>query len=349
MKIKKNLSWPEDETYICNLLKEEKATLKIATKMKNETYFAEKWIRHHLKILGDTRLIIFDNMSTEESVFTVYEKYKNNIILISFDMYMDSIHMVSNFFHLYFSLAKSAKYFTVIDADEFLCLYERDKIVSDNSLINHLNESEEVDFFAPLWLQNVENMEDKFKIDRNSLYSMNASKPIVHSNMLKTLGTALSKRHFPVLHHVKNLPFADYKNAQTKFLLLHMKYANLYLRIKSNMQKLVAFGVVKNITDYKSLLTASQNTTSFKHAASYINETKKLIGSIINKEHGTNANSSEMSIVDGGKASFSCRETQLFLDHATNANYLELIQYDYEKGVRNQCKTINDFLELPKN
>lgn len=348
MKIRKYLSWPKDEAYICNLIEKERATLKIVTKMKNETYFVEKWILHHLKILGNTRLIIFDNMSTEDSVFEVYEKYKNNIILISFDMYMDCIHMASKFFSLYQALAKSTKYFTIIDADEFLCLYDQNTITSDHSIVSSLKRSEKVDFFAPLWLQNVENMENKFKIDRKSFSSANSSKPIVHSNIIKILGNSFLKGNFPVLHHTLNLPLADYKNAQTKFLLLHLKHVNLYLRIRSNMQKLVAFGVVNNVDDYKSLLTARYNPTWVKHANSYINETKSLVNSIINEKDTINNVNSEIDIASSGVVSFSCSETQVFFDHLINANYLNLIEYDHETGLRNQCKTIKEFLKMPK-
>ena len=114
------------------------------------------------------------------------------------------------------------------------------------------------------------------------------------------------------------------------------------------MQKLVAFGVVNNVDDYKSLLTARYNPTWVKHANSYINETKSLVNSIINEKYTINNVNSEIDIASSGVVSFSCSESQVFFDHLINANYLNLIEYDHETGLRNQCKTIKEFLKMPK-
>lgn len=342
----KKLSWPDDEAAICNLIEKERAALKIVTKMKNETYFAEKWIQHHAKILGNTKLIVFDNMSTERSVFDIYQKYKDNIILISFDMYMDCIHMASNFFSLYQYLAKSAKYFTIIDADEFLYLYDQGKLISDDSISRYLCKADKVDFFAPLWLQNIENMDSNFNIDKSSLLLVNGSKPIVNSAIVKTIGTSFLNGNFSLLHHVGNLPMADYKQTQTKFLLLHMKNINLYVRIRSDMQKLVALGIVKNVGDYGSLLMAHNNSTETGHEKSYINETVRLINKIVGCEHDAVNEDNILKIAAGGELSFSCCKTKSFFEYLINADYLDLIGYDYKKGINSQCKTIDEFLNL---
>ena len=98
------LSWPEQLDEICSCVSAEKTTLKIVTKTKKEVFFLEKWIRHHKQITNCARLIIFDNMSTDDEVFKIYKKYENDILVFSFQLYVDSIHMAHRFNPLYSSL-----------------------------------------------------------------------------------------------------------------------------------------------------------------------------------------------------------------------------------------------------
>jgi hypothetical protein len=137
------------------IIEEEKSIFKIVTKTKNESFFIEKWIVHHLNILQDTKLIIFDNMSDDDYVHSIYRKYRDNIILAKFDVYMDDIHMTSSFAKLYKSLSISTKFFTIIDSDEFLYMYDDGKIVNDNSIVKFINDNNDCNFFAPCWIENI--------------------------------------------------------------------------------------------------------------------------------------------------------------------------------------------------
>jgi hypothetical protein len=118
-----------NDTDVFKFIEQDKSVFKIVTKKKNESFFIEKWIVHHLNIIRDTKLIIFDNMSNDEYVHSIYRKYKDNIILIKFNMYMDCIHMCNKFMSLYKSLAASSRFFTIIDSDEYLYLYNDNKVI----------------------------------------------------------------------------------------------------------------------------------------------------------------------------------------------------------------------------
>lgn len=341
------LSWPWDATRICSLIEETKATLKIVTKMKNENFFVEKWITHHLNIVGDSKIIVFDNMSTESEVFTVYEKYKDRIILVEFDGYMDLIHMSNVFMQLYRSLAASSLFFTIIDADEYLYLWDGAKAVSDESVVSFLEAMTDVSFFAPLWLSNVGGNDRMLQFSPNDLWFAHMGKPIVSPRIIQALEAATLKYQCPVLHHTKDLPVEMYGKAPVAFFLAHLKNINKYQRIKSNMQKLEAIGVVKHQNDYRSLLTVKAELIEVGYIRSYIYETRNLTEMILHGEAVNDDLDNVVELMDGGCLKFYPEGLANIFEEVMNMDYFRLLKFDPELAVANNCGNFDNYRRLP--
>lgn len=337
------LAWPRDATRICSRIEGNKATLKIVAKMKNESFFVEKWILHHLQIAGDANVIIVDNMSTESEVFEVYEKYKKRIILIEYDDYMDFVHMSNVFMQLYRSLTASALFFTIIDADEYLYLWDGGKAVSDGSIVSFLAGSTDVSFFAPLWLANVGDNERLLQFSPNDLWFVHMGKPIVSPRIIPALESAALKYSCPALHHTKDLPVEMYGKAPMVFFLAHLKNVNKYHRIKSNMQKLAALGVVKHQNDYRSLLTVRAELIDVGYVRGYIDETRKLTEMILRGDAPKNDLENVVELVDGGGLKFYPEELAHAFEQIVNMDYFQILRFDPEVAAENHCTTFESY------
>ena len=267
------LSWQEQQPEICARIGSEKANLKIVTKTKNEVFFLEKWIRHHKKISDGARLIIFDNMSTDDEVFEIYKKYWNDILVFSFTSEVDSIHTTYKFMDLYAILKKTCNFFTIIDSDEFLYLYDGLKLIDDSRIINILQNRTNINLFVPAWLDTIHGSENTFRFKHKELSMFNYSKPIINARMVhKFFG------YYCEIHHTIKFPALVYGHAPTCFVLLHMKNLNKEQRIKANMEKLVAFGAIQDTKDFDTVLNANAEALPPGHIRGYVYEIHRLFG-----------------------------------------------------------------------
>ncbi|MCL2122806.1 MAG: glycosyltransferase family 2 protein [Desulfovibrionaceae bacterium] len=331
------------DTSVFKFLEHDKSIFKIVTKTKNEHFFIEKWIVHHLNILKGTKLIIFDNMSDDDYVLSIYRKYKDNIIIVKFDMYMDKIHMANNFLQLYKSLSVSSKFFTIIDSDEYLYLYDGDKVIKDNSIVKFLEDNADCNFFTPCWIENLANNEKLFSFSPLNLSYFHFSKPIINSKMIHIFETALSKYECPILHHTQQLPILTYGKTKTKFLLAHLKNLNKYQRIKSNMQKLSSVKVIKNESDFYTLLNGDINTINGSWR-NYVIETRNLIENLHFFEK-FNENET-IELCDNGVLKFTPESYEQEFKSLMNSDYFDLINFDINKVDINQHTTIRSCMHL---
>lgn len=343
------LCWPRDMLRICSLIASEKAVLKIVTKMKNESYFAERWILHYKNILGDVKLIVFDNMSTEPEVFEVYEKYKEHILLIRFEGFMDCLHMANKFMRLYQALAASARFFAILDADEFLYMTDGAKAISDQTIVTFLEGQEDVRFFAPFWLANINDRENIFGFDPKDLWLLHLGKPIVSSSIIPAFAHALKIYECPILHHTKDLPLAAYGRAPVCFVLLHLKNTNTYQRIKSNMQKLAAFGVVKDSKDFKSLLTIHPKNIEAGHIRGYVMETRRLTELILQNDKGQGQSGNRVELIGNTSLKFYPETLRQEFYSLIGRDYFDLFHFNAGIAAANHCTHIDSYIRLEKN
>ena len=328
------------------VIEQEKSILKIVTKTKNEVFFIEKWITHHLNILQDTRLIIFDNMSDDDYVRSIYGKYRDRIILVKFNGYMDCLHMANKFLPLYKSLSISSKFFTIIDSDEYLYFYDNDngKVVKDSLVIKFLEDNLDCNFFVPCWIENIADNEKLLSFNPNNFSLFNWSKPIINTKLIQTFESALTKYECPILHHTYQLPISTYGKAPTKFLLLHLKNLNKYQRIKTNMQKLVALNIINNDKDFSALLKINPN--DINHGRGYIIETIKLIEKILHYNDQHTDKQGTIELYDDGTLKFTPNSYEKDFIDLMNSDYFELINFDPNKIDINQFTSIESCKHL---
>lgn len=351
----------ETANYLQDIL-HSKTTLKIITKTKNERLLIEKWIKHHLAIIGEGKLIIFDNMSDDEYVLDIYEKYKDNIILIKFASHHNDVHSYELFKDLYDAVAESTDFFTVLDTDEFLYLYDDNKAIHDTSILDYLRENKDCDFFAPCWLDNIEEKENLLNLNSELLSIKEKAelielfdwgKAIINAKIVKN-----SKLEKPTYFftHTTYLPQLNYKKALTKFFIAHLKKFSKEQRILTNMNKLVSHQVLSRNNDFEGLLKLDpQNIKNGLHSA-YVRETQRLKGHRANPSMSSNIfPDNTMKIGNDDTIHFSNPLSEKEFSTLANSNYLDLIHYDYSKiipgkypclitwiGKYNSFLTIND-------
>lgn len=338
-----------DPNKLYSAIEQDKAVFKIVTKTKNERFFIEKWITHHLNIVQDAKLIIFDNMSDDEHVHSVYRKYKDNILLIKFYGYMDCIHMANKFMRLYETLAASSSFFTIIDSDEYLYLYDDGKLIKDNAIVKFLEANADCNFFAPCWLENKEDNEKLLSFNPHNLECFHGGKPIVNAQIVRVFETALTQYECPIIHHTHLLPVLTYGKTKTKFLLAHLKNLNKYQRIKINMLKLLSLNVVRHDKDFSTLLRLDMNALE-GGGRYYAIETKKLIESILDGKtsHADKTNNETIELCDDGTLIFTHESHERDFKRLMSSDYFTLINFDAQKIDVNSHTTINSCFPLCK-
>ncbi|MDR1660302.1 MAG: hypothetical protein LBR94_08200 [Desulfovibrio sp.] len=185
---------------------------------------------------------------------------------------------------LYRALARSSLFFTIIDSDEYLYLYDGNKIINDGSIVSLLNGSQDARFFAPCWINNVNADEKLLSFNPRNLWSFHMGKPVVNAKIIPEFEIALSKYDCPILHHTKDLPLSVYGKAPTRFLLLHLKNLNRYQRIRANMEKLVAFKIIRHRSDFTTLFQFNADLIQQGHVRAYVRETRELAGDILDSD-----------------------------------------------------------------
>jgi hypothetical protein len=339
-----NLSTNPDKVY--STIEKEKSVFKIITKTKNENFFIEKWIIHHLNILQDTKLIIFDNMSDDAYVHSIYEKYKDDIILVSFDWYMDCLHFLSWSKQLYQSVAISSNFFTIIDSDEYLYIYDDNKLVNDNRIIKFLGDNTDCNFYCPCFLENITDNDKLFLFNPHNLELLHWSKPIINTKLIPIFEESLKKHKWTSIQHTHLLPILTYGKTQIKFVLLHLKNLNKYQRINANMLKLLSLNVVKNKRDFSTLLKLDIDSIDGELGRQYVVETRKLVENILHNDK----NSADMSrdgiieIYDDLRMKFTPESYEQDFKKFMNSDYFDLINFDPDKIDINRYTTIHSCL-----
>jgi hypothetical protein len=260
---------------------------------------------------------------------------------------MDCVHMAHLFMPLYKALAASSEFFTIIDTDEYLYLFDGKKIVNDDSITLFLKNNTDVNFFAPCYVQNIHSEANVFSFNPEDLWLFHLSKPVVNSKMVPKFEISLAKRWFTILHHTKDLPLFCHGKTRTRFLLLHMKNLNRYQRIKSNMQKLTAFKILEHDNDFRTLLGINMDMIAPGHVRSYVLETRKLADGILNTgEHAQDAvQAGKITLGEGGSLQYAPEALETEFKGLLDAEYFELLKFNPEAPDLDQFATIKAYME----
>jgi len=129
-----------------------KSPLKIILKAKDEPELIESWIKHHEKIVGLSNLIIIDSGSEDQAYLDILNRYKNDLVILSYTKHYDLIHAPQSPHNVCFyeKIMSSCHFVTILDADELLFFN------NDNKLSYDFNESSysNSEIICGTWLHN---------------------------------------------------------------------------------------------------------------------------------------------------------------------------------------------------
>ena len=271
-------AWDTQASAACAAVREYRQTLRVVLKTKDEVELLEKWIWHYLSLLGDSaRIIVLDNLSSHPAVLECYEKYAPWLIVVFFHGDQDRVHDASPFLPLYEAIWASSLFYTIVDTDEFLCLYDGYRLIQDTRVLAYLKKSQGVTFFTPHWLPNNYFQEHTFVFqdDPNLIFhNMLYGKPILNSQLVQRK-IPPTKR----ILHTADLPVTVHEgHSPACFLLLHRKDISKTRRIRVNMDKLVSSGFIRDRDDFASVLQVDMKTIPNATTRTYIQELYSIIG-----------------------------------------------------------------------
>jgi hypothetical protein len=230
--------WQEHRTACCDRIRKVRAFIKIILITKNDPYFIERWITHHIKIAGIEGLVIFDNMSDDPKVLAVYEKYRDRINIMRFAGNHNGLHNSAANDDLYRAIAGSSTYCIFSDTDEFLILIDGDRYYDDHRVANFVGDNANYSLFPTTWLLNANWSDTQFHgvIEYNLARLLALGKPLIRSDRFPpgyiNHNFQLSTRWFVP-------PF------RANLFLIHLVRFIPRQRINSNVNKLIARGAAQ--------------------------------------------------------------------------------------------------------
>lgn len=242
----KYLQWPDDKAKICDQVRGDKRFLKLVTKVKNEGESLQDWLEFHTDAAQNYGIIIFDNGSTDELTWELYEQYRDHIQVFNFGVNHNLIHDVSVFSELYSSLRDSSDFYAFIDADEFV--YFTDGVICTKKPL--LNSSLPLDgsVYFGFWAINYPGNKDIFYIsDVGNRFSasLKGGKPLLHSSV--------NIRGF-VNHNVQLSEYMPEVIPRGGVIICHMTKLNKERRIKINRQKIMAHKLIETDKEIDEVL-----------------------------------------------------------------------------------------------
>ncbi len=233
------LRWEKNHAELCVRIEKVKSLIKIVLVTKNDPFFIERWIEHHMKIVGPQNLIIFDNMSEDPAVISVYRKYRNQINIVQFADRYYKLHHTRLYGELYRSLARSSEYSIFLDTDEYLILMNGDQYYDDDRILDFVRENLNYDFFPSTWLMNSNWSSSQFSCGTKACGLANnlaCGKPLIRA---KKIPAGYVNHNFQFSTALFVPPF------KTDLFLLHLTRLFPQQRILTNLNKLVTEGVAQ--------------------------------------------------------------------------------------------------------
>ena len=268
------LDWDTQRELCCAAIAGSRATLKILLKTKNDPYFLERWIVHHLRIAGDGNVVVFDNMSDSAEVLELYRKYQSAITAIRFRGFHNDVHKVRTFADLYRSLAKSCDYFLFLDTDELLVQFDGDRHYADARLVDFIKANGAAEVFPTIWLHNCDRHATRFtcgtELD-DLATGVTWGKPVLRS----------TARLWGIAHHNDSVDPKLYASPfRTSFFLLHMINLLPEQRLRANINKLIARGFARTGDTVEQICARSLDGISDQIIPLYVSEIKSLASKI---------------------------------------------------------------------
>lgn len=262
--------WEKDHADFLRRLRSRRAPLKIVLKVKDDTFFLERWIEHHGAIVGPQNLVVFDNMSTLPGMGEIYERWDGALNLIRFGGFHNRLHRVGEFPELYSALQASADHFVFLDSDEYLVHIDADRRVHRGPVLLDLLARTRSGVLPGSWLENVQGCENRFWYDIRQdhvMTGLRSGKPIIASSVPVS----------GMINHNRQIDKSCYdRNVVANFFVLHLKRLSVRQRIATNLHKLQAYNAFKRPMTLDELLTLDPDDFAAGNKRNWIREIQTL-------------------------------------------------------------------------
>jgi hypothetical protein len=262
--------WDADRLSLCARISSAPAVLKVLLKTKNDPILLERWIEHHSRIVGPRNILIFDNMSDDPDVLSIYERHPE-VLVIRFRGFHNNVHRVGLFGELYSSLRDSSQFFVFLDTDEFLTLIDGDNYYPDGSILEFLQSEPLSQVFPGTWLYNTNWTANQFICGTTPEYLSSGlawGKPVLRSNAqldgYLNHNIQLERTLFPA-------------RIQTNLFVLHLANLSPQQRIASNINKLIARGFAQPLDTAEIISQHTLDGVRDANIVQYVSEIKRLL------------------------------------------------------------------------
>jgi len=243
---------------------------KIILKTKNEDDLIDIWIRYYSKMVGKENLVIFDNNSTSQKVLDVYREHGIETLQIKSP---NSIHLYRNNEVFYDELFANCDWFSILDTDEFLCVY-KNGVFSAEGVMNLLETSDK-QVLGSIWLDHMHVGDSK------EYFKINQVPYICTPKHNKRHGKATYRPSYPEIRNIAYGHNACCKDAlvESGLLLLHVDRTDPKIRIKNCLDMSMANTIDNHPEIYKELELIQNGTCNEEFL------TKKFKDNSVNSLH----------------------------------------------------------------
>lgn len=216
----------------------------IILKTKNEEELLEEWIEHYAAIFGYDSLLVLDNLSDNEAVHQIYDKYKNKLGLIaSFGENGGGHNLIhypesnAGYLKFYQAIEKKCLFFGLFDTDEFLVYLTNNKILTGKDLglkltsWARLNKNKVLHCY---WLNSLSGSDNKYFLGNSFLKIFDGVKKGKYF-MPSQLASKYPNGH----NSCSPIEFSP-DEVSMNFWLLHRQSSSPIRRIKINFEKISA-------------------------------------------------------------------------------------------------------------
>jgi hypothetical protein len=266
------LLWSESKAQICRLISDRICSLKIILKVKDDPQMLQSWITHHQNIVGLKGLIILDNMSTDPEMLKIYQSLPNEVHKFKYSGFHNNIHYTQHFPEFYRALRDSCEYFTALDTDEHLTLYDgTTQFQADTRVVAFLRDRLEANVYPGTWLQNITGYMDRFSFYDPLVpltVGLKWGKPIVST---KCAFEGLINHNTQIDCNLYRQPLV------VNFFVLHLSRVSNFQRIDANLKKLRIYGEIDNNAGINELREIGLENLRTDQARMYASEIFHLL------------------------------------------------------------------------
>jgi hypothetical protein len=269
------LNWQIDEEEIKKEIEGVYSPLKIILKTKDESGLVEEWVAHHKKITGAS-LIIFDNLSEENSVKEVYQNLESDAKFFEFSGNHNLIHDTSFFSGLYESVRKSCDYYVFLDTDEFLYLTDGAVIYNDFNDFLKVQGVRREDVFLGFWaISNGSNKHALYFNDIPSRFSscLKGGKPIISS---KAVVSGFINHNIQLMEN----NIGSELSVGGGVLVAHYNMFYKERRIEVNRRKILAHGFMNSEEEIDNALADGDFSRYSGNLKNYLQEIYRCVESL---------------------------------------------------------------------